>query len=100
VSERALTLCFGPGAADVNGCQQKSRVADRGRDVAALDNVRLHRLAVVIADELRTGQGSTWRSNGELDDIAVSRRVGRLLGVSVRTGVAPDGSRVWVVEGP
>jgi hypothetical protein len=69
--------------------------------VVALDDFRLHRLALVIADELRTGQGSTWRSTDELDDIAIwrraARRAGRLLGVPIRTGVAPDGSRVWAV---
>ncbi len=85
-------------------CQQKSREPNRRGRVVALDDFRMHRLALLIADELRAGDGSTWRSTLEVDDVATwrraARRAGRLLGVSIRTGIAPDGSRVWAVEGP
>ncbi|MFM7537784.1 MAG: hypothetical protein ACKO91_18595 [Acidimicrobiales bacterium] len=67
----------------------------------ALDDFRMHRLALVIAEELRAGQGSTWRSTEGLDDVTTwrraARRAGRLLDVSIRTGVAPDGS-AWTPE--
>jgi hypothetical protein len=70
--------------------------------VVVLDDFRVHRLALVIADELRVGDGCTWRSTDELDDVATwrraARRAGRLLGVSIRTGLAGDGTRVWAVE--
>ncbi len=76
-------------------CQQKSREPNRRGRVVALDDFRVHRLALVIADELRVGQGSTWRSTDELQDVATwrraARRAGKLLGVPIRTGIAPDG---------
>lgn len=85
-------------------CQQKSREPNHRGRVVALDDFRMHRLALVIADELRAGQGSTWRSTDEVVDVAMwrraARRAGRILEVPIRTGVAPDGSRVWAVEGP
>jgi hypothetical protein len=70
----------------------------------ALDGVRLERLALVIADELRTGGGSTCQVTEAIGDVDLwrraARRAGRLIGVAIRTGVAPDGSKVWACEGP
>ena len=83
-------------------CQQKSREPNRRGRVVALDDFRMHRLALLIADELRAGDGSTWRSTIEVDDVATwrraARRAGRLRGASIRTGISADGSRVWAVE--
>jgi hypothetical protein len=53
---------------------------------------------------LRAGDGSTWCSTNDVEDVDLWRRAarhaGRVLGISVRTGVSPDASRVWAVEGP
>ena len=55
-------------------CQQKSWVPNRHGRVVALDDFRMHRLALVISDELRRYEGSTRRSTSELDDVAMWRR--------------------------
>ena len=70
----------------------------------ALEGVRLQKLALVIADELRANEGHTIHSAEAVGDVEFWRRAarsaGRIMGVSIRTGIAPDGSRVWAVEGP
>jgi hypothetical protein len=62
----------------------------------------LDRLAEEIAAQLVAGQGGVVRWTSEIADVDVwrkaARRAGRLLGVPVRTGVADDGSKVWVVD--
>ena len=83
-------------------CQRESDEKSSQATVVALVDFRLQKLADVIAGELRAGHGSTIHSVDELDDVEAwrkaARRAGRLLGVPVRTGVAPDGSRVWAVD--
>ena len=83
-------------------CQQKSRGRARLATVVALDGARTRRLALVIADELRSGHGSTIHSVDKVDNVDLWRRAarqaGRVLGVPIRTGLAPDGSRVWAVD--
>jgi predicted nucleic acid-binding protein len=85
-------------------CQQKSVVPRQRGVVVALEGVRLHKLALVIADELRRGQGSTCHFADAIDDVEfwrrAARRAGRIMGVPVRTGLAPDASKVWACEGP
>lgn len=85
-------------------CQQKSEVRPQRGVVVALEGVRLHKLALVIVDELRQGQGSTCHIAEAIGDIEfwrrAARRAGRIMGVPVRTGVAPDASKVWACEGP
>jgi hypothetical protein len=70
--------------------------------VVALDGVRGQRLATVIADELRTGYCSTCHYTEDIGDVDLwrhaARRADRLLRVPVRTGVAPDGSKVWASD--
>lgn len=60
------------------------------------------RLAREIADQLVAGHGSVVRWTADLDDVeewrTAARKAGRVLGVSVRTGVSDDGSKVWVVD--
>ena len=83
-------------------CQQKSREPNHRGRVVALDDFRMHRLALVIADELRAGQGSTWRRTADVPDVLLWRRAARQAGrarsTRIRTGVSPYGSRVWAVE--
>lgn len=83
-------------------CQRESKEKSSDATVVALVDVRLRKLADVIAGELRTGQGSTIHSVVEIDDVEfwrrAARQAGRLLNVPIRTGVAPDGSRVWAVD--
>lgn len=76
-----------------------------GRSKAAVIDLRLirrDRLAGEIVDQLRAGYGSVVRDASAMPDVglwrAAARRAGRLLGVPIRTGVAPDGSRVWAVD--
>ena len=83
-------------------CQRESEEKSTDATVVALVDFRLRKLADVIAGELRAGQGSTIHSVDTLDDVDLWRKAarlaGRTLGVPVRTGVAPDGSRVWAVD--
>jgi hypothetical protein len=69
-----------------------------------LDGARVERLALVIAGELRAGHGSTCHFTDAIGDVELwrraARRAGRILGVAIRTGVAPDDSKVWACEGP
>jgi len=82
-------------------CQRKSEEKSADATVVALIDFRLRKLASVIAGELREGHGSTIHSVDKIEDVELwrkaARRAGRLLGVPVRTGVAPDRSRVWAV---
>jgi len=83
-------------------CQRESEKKSSDATVVALVDSRLRKLADVIAGELRSGHGSTIHAVDKVDDVDLwrkaARRAGRLLGVPVRTGVAPDGSRVWAVD--
>ena len=85
-------------------CQRKSETPLRHGTLVSLDGVRLQKLALVIADELREGHGSTCHLAGAIGDVDLwrraARRAGRILGVAIRTGLAPDGSKVWACEGP
>lgn len=67
-------------------CQQKSREPNRRGRVVALDDFRMHRLALVIADELRRHEGSTWRPTNEFEDVAMWRRAARRAGLGLRVG--------------
>lgn len=78
-------------------------VSGRSRGtVIDLRAARRDRLAVEIVDQLRAGYGSVVRDAGEIHDVdfwrAAARRAGRLMGVPIRTGLAPDRSRVWAVD--
>lgn len=83
-------------------CQRESDDTSTDATVVALVDVRLRKLADVIAGELRVGQGSTIHAVDEVEDVELwrkaARRAGRLLGVPVRTGMSPDGLRVWAVD--
>jgi hypothetical protein len=85
-------------------CQRKFETRQRRGTVVALDGARVKKLALVIADELRAGEGSTCHFTEAISDVELwrraARRAGRSLGVAIRTGVAPDGSKVWACEGP
>jgi len=74
----------------------------RSAKVVDLDEVRLSVLAEEIAAQIRAGQGSVILSASEVGDVErwrrAARKAGRVLGFPVRTGVAPDGSRVWAVD--
>jgi hypothetical protein len=63
--------------------------------------VRRDRLAVEIVDQLRAGYRSVVRDCGAIHDVdlwrAPARHAGRLLGDPIRTGIAPDRSRVWAL---
>ena len=61
-------------------CRRKSHGPASGATVVALDGVRLHRLALVIADELRAGQGSTMHSVDKIDNVDPLRRTARRAG--------------------
>jgi hypothetical protein len=73
----------------------------KGR-VVAIERARIERLAAEIAEPITVGQGSVTRlvsSVGDVDEWRrAARRAGRILNVPVRTGVAPDGSKVWAVD--
>ena len=60
------------------------------------------RVAKEIADQIVAGQGSVVRWTTDIADVdewrRAARHAGRLLGVRVRTGVADDGAKVWVVD--
>lgn len=62
----------------------------------------MERLAREIVGQLVAGRGGVTRLTSAVDDVVLlrraARRAGRLLGVPVRTGVAPDGAKVWVVD--
>jgi hypothetical protein len=83
-------------------CQRESEEKSTDATVVALVDFRLRKLADVIAGELRVGHGSTIHAVDKVDDVELwrkaARRASRLLGVPVRTGLAPDGSRVWAVD--
>jgi hypothetical protein len=83
-------------------CRREFEEKSTDVTAVALVDFRLRELADVIAGELRAGQGSTIHSVDEVDDVEywrrAARRAGRLLGVPVRTGVAPDGTRVRTVD--
>jgi hypothetical protein len=72
------------------------------REVVSLDRVRLERLAREIADQVQDGEGHVIREVSDIVDVEewrkAARRAGRLLGVPIRTGVAPGGDRVWAVD--
>jgi hypothetical protein len=82
-------------------CHSEVRDRFRGR-VVDLEKVRVERLAVEIADQLVAGQGSVLHLTDGLGDVdrwrRAARRAGRILSVPVRTGVSPDGTRVWAVD--
>lgn len=64
--------------------------------------VRLERLTEEIAAQLIRHRGAVTRRTSEVVDVDLwrraARRAGRVLQTRVRTGVAPDGSKVWVVH--
>lgn len=69
---------------------------------AADEPAELQRLAKEIADQITTGQGSVVRWTSSVDDVETwrkaARRAGRILGVSIRTGVSDDRTRVWAID--
>jgi hypothetical protein len=78
-----------------------TRKTNRG-GVLDLERERFERLAEEIAEQLVAHHGGVTRLASTVEDVDLwrraARRAGRVLGVSVRTGVAPDGSKVWVVD--
>jgi hypothetical protein len=70
--------------------------------VPTADEEKLEQLAREIADQITTGQGSVVRWTSSVDDIEAwrkaARRAGRILGVSIRTGVSDDRTRVWAID--
>jgi len=71
-------------------------------DVADLEQVRLSKLAEEIAAQIQAGQGNVKRRASDVGDVEewrrAARKAGRLLGVPIRTAVAPDGSAVCAVD--
>ena len=106
------SLGFGGGETNARGgvtsrCREGDRAGARVTtsaygQVIDLEHVRVSRLAAEVADQIRSGQGSVVRMAADVGDVERWRRAvrcaGRLLGVPVRTGVAPDGERVWAVD--
>lgn len=70
--------------------------------IVELEHVRLEHLAEEIATQLIAHNGGVTRLSAAVGDVDLwrraARRAGRILGVSVRTGVAADGSKVWAVD--
>jgi hypothetical protein len=64
---------------------------------------RLQRLTDELAIELSL-RGSVMYTADYVGDVDLWRRAaraaGRRLGIVVRTGVSPDGAKVWASEGP
>jgi uncharacterized metal-binding protein len=62
---------------------------------------RAERLTEQILVQLARHGGAVTRYTADVGDVELWRRAarsaGRVLNVPVRTGVAPDGSKVWVV---
>ena len=75
----------------------------RGR-VVDLEGVRVERLAEEIADQLQQHGGSILRLATDVENVErwrrAARQAGRRLGVTIRTGVSNDRSKVWASEGP
>lgn len=71
--------------------------------VTDLERTRVDRLTRQLADRLRAS-GRRYLMDGveHVEDVdrwrKAARRAGRLLGWKVRTGVTPDGRRVWVTD--
>ena len=79
------------------------RTARTGR-IVDLERVRVDRLAEEIAAQLEAHGGSILRLTTDVDDVErwrrAARKAGRRLGVTVRTGISADRSKVWASEGP
>ena len=64
---------------------------------------RLDRLVRRLERELRNRRSFTCSAD-RLEDVQQWRRAarvaGRRMGISVRTGISRDGTKVWVSEGP
>lgn len=75
---------------------------DGGPPDSAVPREQLDLLAKEIADQITTGQGSVVRWTSSVDDVETwrkaARRAGRVLGVSIRTGVSDDHTRVWAID--
>lgn len=85
-------------------CHNAGSGRARAGHVIDLERVRVERLAGEIAGQLRDHGGSILRLAADVDDVGrwrrAARRAGRQLGVSIRTGVSADRTRVWASEGP
>ncbi len=72
------------------------------RQAPTTDKDEPERLAKAIADQITTGQCSVVRWTSSIDDVETwrkaARRAGRILGVSIRTGVSDDRTRVWAID--
>lgn len=81
-----------------------SERADESQSAVVLDfcAMRLERLTEQIVAQLRQHGGAVTRRAVDVGDVALwrraARRAGRVLNVPVRTGMALDGSKVWVVD--
>jgi hypothetical protein len=80
-----------------------SRPSDPSAASVVLDfcAARAERLTEQIVVQLSRHSGAVTRRASDVGDVELwrgaARRAGRVLNVPVRTGVAPDGSKVWVV---
>lgn len=68
----------------------------------AADKSERELLAKEIADQIVAGHGSGVRWAVDIADVerwrALARQAGRIMSVTVRTGMSDDGSKVWVVD--
>jgi hypothetical protein len=68
-----------------------------------LEQRRLERLVPQLEYELRTYRSVTHGAD-QIGNVELWRKAariaGRRLGIPVRTGVSPDGTKVWASEGP
>ncbi len=80
---------------------RRLRTAARRRWLTS-DQIDMEMLARSIAAQIQACNGSLVRNASEVGDVDLwrraARKAGRVLGVPIRTGVAPDGSRVWAVD--
>ena len=84
------------------GADSPPSLDGRQAPVVDRDQIDMEMLARVIAAQIQACNGSLVRNASEVGDVELwrlaARKAGRVLGVPIRTGVAPDGSRVWAVD--
>jgi hypothetical protein len=81
-------------------------LSSNGFETMTTDEIARHRLELrvrEIAEQLSLYQSVTF-STGYVEDVEEWRKAARIAGrrlkIQVRTGVSPDGEKVWASEGP
>lgn len=97
------------GASDMAVCHQfviTRWSVEFGAPVLTIDELtqrRLQRLVEVLMVELKARQSVTYGADyvGDVETWRTAARIaGHRLGISIRTGVSKDGTKVWASEGP